>query len=81
VTVQFGQPLDYPSVNVALDRETRGACSVITTNDSDPVPSRLPPSSQAGSRSRSIGPLPTTGIAYQVQVQVPQTGNGHRLRT
>jgi multidrug efflux pump subunit AcrB len=67
--VQFGQPLDYPSVDVALDRERAGVLG-ITTND---LTRSLSP---ATSSSRFTQPLywaaPNTGIAYQVQVQVPQ---------
>ncbi|HXJ00780.1 MAG TPA: efflux RND transporter permease subunit [Micropepsaceae bacterium] len=67
--VQFGQPLDYPSVNVALDRERAGVLG-ITTND---LTRALSP---ATSSSRFTQPLywaaPNTGIAYQVQVEVPQ---------
>jgi multidrug efflux pump subunit AcrB len=67
--VQFGQPLDYPSVNVALDRERAGVLG-ITTND---LTRSLSP---ATSSSRFTQPLywaaPNTGIAYQVQIQVPQ---------
>jgi multidrug efflux pump subunit AcrB len=68
--VQFGQPQDYPSVNVVLDRERAGVLG-ITTND---LTRSLSP---ATSSSRFTQPLywaaPNTGIAYQVQVQVPQT--------
>jgi len=68
--VQFGQPLDYPSVNVALDRERAGVLG-ITTSD---LTRSLSP---ATSSSRFTQPLywaaPNTGIAYQVQVEVPQT--------
>ncbi len=68
--VQFGQPQDYPSVNVALDRERAGVLG-ITTND---LTRSLSP---ATSSSRFTQPLywaaPNTGIAYQVQVEVPQT--------
>jgi multidrug efflux pump subunit AcrB len=67
--VQFGQPLDYPSVNVALNRERAGVLG-ITTND---LTRALSP---ATSSSRFTQPLywaaPNTGIAYQVQVEVPQ---------
>ena len=67
--VQFGQPLDYPSVNVALDRERAGVLG-ITAND---LTRSLSP---ATSSSRFTQPLywaaPNTGIAYQVQVEVPQ---------
>jgi multidrug efflux pump subunit AcrB len=68
--VQFGQPQDYPSVDVALDRERAGVLG-ITTND---LTRSLSP---ATSSSRFTQPLywaaPNTGIAYQVQVEVPQT--------
>jgi multidrug efflux pump subunit AcrB len=67
--VQFGQQLDYPSVNVALDRERAGVLG-ITTSD---LTRSLSP---ATSSSRFTQPLywaaPNTGIAYQIQVQVPQ---------
>jgi multidrug efflux pump subunit AcrB len=67
--VQFGQPLDYPAVNVALDRERAGVLG-ITAND---LSRSLAP---ATSSSRFTQPLywaaPNTGIAYQVQVEVPQ---------
>jgi multidrug efflux pump subunit AcrB len=67
--VQFGQPLDYPAVNVGVDRERAGVLG-ITTGD---LTRSLSP---ATSSSRFTQPLywaaPNTGIAYQVQVQVPQ---------
>jgi multidrug efflux pump subunit AcrB len=67
--VEFGQQLDYPTVDVALDRERAGVLG-ITTND---VSRALAP---ATSSSRFTQPLywaaPNTGIAYQVQVEVPQ---------
>jgi multidrug efflux pump subunit AcrB len=67
--VHYGQPLDYPSVNVAVDRERAGVLG-ITTGD---LTRSLSP---ATSSSRFTQPLywaaPNTGIAYQVQVQVPQ---------
>ena len=67
--VQFGQPLDYPAVNVDLDRERAGVLG-ITAND---LARSLAP---ATSSSRFTQPLywaaPNTGIAYQVQVEVPQ---------
>ena len=67
--VQLGQPLDYPTVNVALDRERAGVLG-ITAND---LTRALSP---ATSSSRFTQPLywaaPNTGIAYQVQVEIPQ---------
>ena len=67
--VQFGQPLDYPQIKVDVDRERAGVMG-LTTND---VVRALTP---ATSSSRFTQPIywaaPGTGIAYQVQVQVPQ---------
>jgi multidrug efflux pump subunit AcrB len=67
--VQFGQPLDYPSVNVAIDRERAGLLG-ITASD---LSRSLTP---ATSSSRFTQPIywaaPNTGVAYQVQVQIPQ---------
>jgi multidrug efflux pump subunit AcrB len=67
--VQFGQPLDYPQVKVDVDRERAGVMGV-TTND---VVRALTP---VTSSSRFTQPIywaaPNTGVAYQVQVQVPQ---------
>ncbi len=67
--VQFGQPLDYPSVNVTLDRERAGVLGITTSGLTQAL-------SPATSSSRFTQPLywaaPNTGIAYQVQVEVPQ---------
>jgi multidrug efflux pump subunit AcrB len=67
--VQFGQPLDYPQIRVNVDRERAGVLGV-TTND---VVRALTP---VTSSSRFTQPIywaaPNTGVAYQVQVQIPQ---------
>jgi multidrug efflux pump subunit AcrB len=67
--VQFVQPLDYPTVEVALNRELAGIMGV-TTND---LGRSLAP---VTSSSRFTQPIywaaPNTGIAYQVQVEIPQ---------
>jgi multidrug efflux pump subunit AcrB len=67
--LQFGQSLDYPTVEVAFDRE-RGALSGVTA--SDVARSLL----AATSSSRFVVPNywrdPTSGISYQVQVEIPQ---------
>lgn len=67
--VQFGQPLDYPEVRVNVDRERAGVLGV-TAND---VVKALSP---VTSSSRFTQPIywaaPNTGVAYQVQVEVPQ---------
>ena len=66
--VQFGQPLDYPAVDVTLDRERAGVLGV-TAND---VTQSL---SAATASSRFTQPVywaAANGVGYQVQVQIPQ---------
>ena len=67
--VQFGQPLDYPRIRVDVDRERAGVLGVTATD----VVRALTP---ATSSSRFTQPIywaaPNTGVAYQVQVQIPQ---------
>jgi len=67
--VQFGQPLDYPEIRVNVDRERAGVLGM-TAND---VVRALTP---VTSSSRFTQPIywaaPNTGVAYQVQVQIPQ---------
>ena len=67
--LQFGQALDYPTVEVALNRERSGLLGVKTSDASRALVT-------ATSSSRFTTPLywadPNSGVAYQVQVQVPQ---------
>jgi multidrug efflux pump subunit AcrB len=67
--LQFGQALDYPTVDVQIDREKAAATGV--TAD-DVARSLL----AATSSSRFVVPNfwrdPATGIGYQVQVEIPQ---------
>ncbi|HEY3128677.1 MAG TPA: efflux RND transporter permease subunit, partial [Acidobacteriota bacterium] len=67
--LQFGQPLDYPTVNIKFDRERVGQLGVTV----DQVGRSLV---AATSSSRFVQPNywrdPTSGIAYQVQVEIPQ---------
>jgi multidrug efflux pump subunit AcrB len=67
--LKYEMPLDYPSVNVKVDRELAGQFG-LTTNQ---VARSL---SEATFSSRFTSPNywadPNTGIAYQVQVQYPQ---------
>ncbi len=67
--VQFGQSLDYPAVQVTLDRERAGILGVKTVEVSRAL-------TAATSSSRYTAPVywadPTTGVAYQVQVQIPE---------
>ncbi len=67
--LQFGQALDYPTVDVKVDREKAGVMGVTMAD----VSRALVP---ATSSSRFVVPNywadPNSGVAYQVQVQVPQ---------
>jgi multidrug efflux pump subunit AcrB len=67
--LQFGQTLDYPAIRVNVDREMAGRLGVTV----DQVGRSFAAST---SSSRFVAPNywadPRTGIAFQVQVQVPQ---------
>ncbi len=67
--VQFGQSLDYPTVEVAADRERAGIIGVDMTQ----ISRALVPATWS---SRFVFPNywadPNSGVAYQVQVQIPQ---------
>ncbi len=68
--LQYGQPLDYPSLIVDVDRERAGQLGVTVE--------QVGRSFLAGtSSSRFVTPNywrdPSSGIAYQVQVEVPQS--------
>ena len=67
--LQYGQALDYPAVQVNVDRERAGQLGVTV----DQVGRSF---AAATSSTRFVAPNywadPRTGIAFQVQVQVPQ---------
>jgi multidrug efflux pump subunit AcrB len=67
--IEFGQALDYPTVDVNVDREKAG---VIGAKMSDVSRALV----TATSSSRFVVPNywadPNSGVAYQVQVQIPQ---------
>jgi multidrug efflux pump subunit AcrB len=67
--LQFGQTLDYPTVDVALNRERAGLLGVRTVETSRSLVA-------ATSSSRFTAPVywadPNSGVAYQIQVQIPQ---------
>ena len=67
--LQYGQTLDYPAIQVNIDRERAGQLGVTV----DQVGRSF---AAATSSSRFVAPNywadPRTGIAFQVQVQVPQ---------
>jgi len=66
--LQFGQALDYPSVEITVNRARAGALGVKTADVGRSVVAST-------SSSRYIAPIywadPGSGIAYQVQVQMP----------
>ncbi len=68
--LQYGQSLDYPTVDVRIDRE-KAAQSGVTADD---VARSLV---AATSSSRFVVPNfwrdPNSGVGYQVQVEIPQT--------
>ena len=67
--LQFGQALDYPVLQVQIDRERAGQLGVTVENIGRSLVA-------ATSSSRFVTPNywadPNTGIAYQVQVEIPQ---------
>jgi multidrug efflux pump subunit AcrB len=67
--VQFGQALDYPTVEVNVNRERAGLMGVKMAEVSRSLVA-------ATSSSRFVVPNywadPNSGVAYQIQVQVPQ---------
>src|SRR5881296_447309 len=67
--VQFGQALDYPTVDVAVNRERAGLMGVKMAEVSRSLVA-------ATSSSRFVVPNywadPNSGVAYQIQVQIPQ---------
>lgn len=68
--VQFGQALDYPTVDVEINRERAGIMGVKMSEVSRSLVA-------ATSSSRFVVPNywadPNSGVAYQIQVQIPQT--------
>ncbi len=68
--VQFGQALDYPTLEVNVNRERAGLMGVKMADVSRSLV-------VATSSSRFVVPNywadPNTGVAYQIQVQVPQS--------
>jgi multidrug efflux pump subunit AcrB len=78
--LQFGQSLDYPTMDVRVDREKAGLSGV--------VPAEIARSLVAATSSSrfvvpNYWPDAKTGIGYQVQVQIPQaqTNSIHDLET
>ncbi len=67
--VQFGQSMDYPTIRVEIDREKAGLSGLTQVDVSRAL-------TMATSSSRFVVPNywadPKSGIAYQVQVEVPR---------
>jgi multidrug efflux pump subunit AcrB len=68
--LQYDEPLDYPSINVKVDRERAGQLGVTAAGVGRSFLA-------ATSSSRFVVPNywadPRSGVAYQVQVQIPQS--------
>jgi multidrug efflux pump subunit AcrB len=68
--LQYDEPLDYPSININVDRERAGQLGVTAAGVGRSFLA-------ATSSSRFVAPNywadPRSGVAYQVQVQVPQS--------
>ena len=68
--IQYGQPQDYPSINVTVDRTRAGQLGLTVNNVARSLLA-------ATSSSRFMAPNywadPKSGIGYQVQVQLPQS--------
>lgn len=67
--LQFGQPLDYPTVDVVVNRVRAGQFGVYMSDIARSLVS-------ATSSSRFVQPIfwrdPASGNAYQVQIEIPQ---------
>jgi len=71
--LQYGQSLDYPTVNIDLDRERAGLSGVTAQ---DIARSVLAATSSSRFMVPNYWPDPKTGVGYQVQVEIPyQTMN------
>ncbi|MEY4386485.1 MAG: Swarming motility protein SwrC [Verrucomicrobiota bacterium] len=67
--VQFGQSLDYPTIDVAVDRERAG---IIGAKMEDVSRALVPTTWSTRFTVPNFWADPNSGVAYQVQVQVPQ---------
>ncbi len=78
--VQFGQSLDYPTIDVRVDREKAGLSGVVPA---DIARSLVAATSSSRFVVPNYWPDAKTGIGYQVQVQIPQaqTKSMHDLET
>jgi multidrug efflux pump subunit AcrB len=67
--LQFGQSLEYPTVDVRIDREKAGLSGVVPA---DVARSLVAVTSSSRFVVPNYWPDAKTGIGYQVQVQIPQ---------
>lgn len=67
--VQFGQSLDYPTVDVNVDRERAG---IIGPNIKEVSKALVPATWSSRFVNLNYWADPNSGVAYQVQVQIPQ---------
>ena len=67
--LQFGQSLDYPTIDVRMDREKAGLSGVVPA---DVARSLVAATSSSRFVVPNYWPDAKTGIGYQVQVQIPQ---------
>ena len=68
--LQFGQSLDYPTIDVRVDREKAGLSGIVPA---DVAGSLVAATSSSRFVARNYWPDSKTGIGYQVQVQIPQS--------
>jgi multidrug efflux pump subunit AcrB len=66
--LQFGQALDYPTVDVTVDREKLGRSGATVKEVAD---SLLPATSSSRYMVPMYWPDPASGIGFQVQVEIP----------
>jgi multidrug efflux pump subunit AcrB len=67
--LQFAQSMEYPTIEIKVDREKAGASGVVP---GDIARSMVPVTSSSRFVIPNYWPDPKTGIGYQVQVQIPQ---------
>ncbi len=68
--LHYGQPLDYPSLNVDIDRERAGQLGLTVQQVAQSLETATWSSRFV---SRNFWQDPESGIGYQVQVEVPQS--------
>jgi multidrug efflux pump subunit AcrB len=67
--IQFGQSLDYPTVDVAVNRERAGLMGITMAQVSR---SLVPATSSSRFTVPNYWADPNSGVAYQLQIQLPQ---------